>query len=95
MVETIPKHSQYGVAGTARKPRSLGSVAIFNCGENFLNPFRIAPEPAATPPNAALEHNGERYDRDDQNRPHYRAAFVELVDQPITAQKTGRLFRSG
>jgi hypothetical protein len=29
----------------------------------------------------ALEHNGERYDRDDQNRPHDRAAFVKLVDR--------------
>src|SRR4029077_4857304 len=95
MVETVPKHSQHRVAGTARKSRGLGSVTIFNCGENFLNPFRAPPEPAATPPNASLEHNGERYDRDDQNRPHYRTAFVKLVDQTVTAQKTGRLFRSG
>src|SRR5205814_4127239 len=61
MVETIPKHSQYRVAGTARKPRGLGSVTVFNCRENFLDPFRIAAEPAATPPNASLEYNGERY----------------------------------
>ena len=84
MVETVPNHSQHRIAGTARKPRSLGSVTIFNRGENFLDPFRIAPEPAATPPNASLEHDGERYDRDDQNRPHYRTAFVKLVDQPVT-----------
>ena len=95
MIETIPHHAQNRIAGTAGKPRCLGHIAIFNCGENFLDPFRIPPEPAATPPNASLDHNRERNDRHDQNRPHHRAAFVKLVDQPVATQKTSRLFRSG
>jgi len=55
--------------------------------KNFLDPFS---DPAGTSghpqPNAALEHNGERYDRDNQksatlpDRP-----FVKLVDQPVTS----------
>jgi hypothetical protein len=84
MVETIPKHSQHRIAGTARKSRRLGRVTIFDRGKHLLDPFRITPEPAATPPNASLEHNRQSYDRDDQNRPHHRAAFVKFVDQPVT-----------
>ena len=64
MGETVPRHSQHRVAGTARKPRGLGSVTIFNCSENFLDPFRIPPEPPATPPDGAPSTTVSRLSND-------------------------------
>src|SRR5215472_8584169 len=49
------------VSITTRKPRSLGGVTVFDGGKHFLDPFRIPAEPTATPPNASLKHDGERY----------------------------------
>src|SRR5438093_13771329 len=96
MIEAIPHHAQNGVARTPSKSRSFGRITVFDCGEHFLDAFRITSEPAATPPKDALDHDCERNDRHDENGPHDRAALVKLVDQPVASKEASRFgFRWG
>jgi hypothetical protein len=96
VIETVPHHSQNRGARSAREPRGLGDIAVFNRGEHFLDTFGIAPKPAAAPPEDSLDHNREADDRHDQNGPHNGATLAELVDQPIAAEHptAGFLFGS-
>ena len=93
MIEAIPHHAQNGVARTPSKSRSFGRITVFDCGKHFLDAFWITSEPAAGPPKDALDHDCERNDRHDQNRPHNRPALAKLVDQPVAAKQAR--FRSG
>src|SRR6202049_2433479 len=92
MIETVSHHAQDRIARSAGKPGRFGQVAAFNRGEHLLDPFRIAPEPAAAPPKDSLDYEREPDDRHDQDRPHDRAALAEVIDEKVTA---ARGFRFG
>ena len=83
----------------SREPRDKREASVtspsLDRGENFFDPFRIAAHPAAEPPENALEHDGERDDRNNQDRPHDRAALAEIIDQesssnPLSLAGSGR-----
>ena len=84
VIQAVPHHAQNRIARVARQARSFSHVADLDRGKNFLDPLGIAAHPAAEPPEDALEHDGERDDRDDQDRPHDRAALGEIVDQEVS-----------
>ena len=60
---------------------------MFNRGEYFLDPFRIATKPAASPPKDSLNYDREADDRHDEDRPHDGTALAEIIDQPITGTR--------
>ena len=85
MVQSIPHHAQNWIAGIAGKSRRFRDVADFDRGENFFDSFGIAPEPTAAPPEDSLDHNRQGDDGHDENRPHDRSAFAEIIDDEIVA----------
>ncbi len=76
---------RHGIARAAGQFRCFVDVARFDRGENLLDPLRIAPEPTGPPPEATFDHDRQGDDRDDEDRPHDRAALLEVVDEEILA----------
>ena len=90
VVQTVPDHAQNRVSRIAGKPGCFSDVADLDSGENLLDPFRIAAHPAAEPPEDALEDNGQRRQRDNQDRPHDGAALFEIIDEEIFIERPFR-----
>src|SRR6266480_2037980 len=93
MVQPVPHHSQNWIAGIAGKPRRFRDVADFDRRENLFDPLGVASEPTSAPPEDSFDHDRQRDDRYEKDRPHDRTALIKVINDEIATPTTG--FRRG
>ena len=85
VIQAVPHHAENRIARVARQARSFGHIADLDRGKDFLDPLGVAAHPAAQPPEDTLKHDRQGGERDDKDRPHDRAAFVEIIHEKVSS----------